>query len=281
MSFSIFTQYVAYQPGTTSRTGNPLSSGKGSPFISYASNTSSPSAISTSSDFLKLGVPANTGLSIPLKRTVFAVPATPARASTSLSRAPRQRAFPIAPFAHCPPATRGWKNPRLLPAHSQTAVTSAGAKPVRSSASDIVAGLSTSPRTVNAYCAGSTDVGTPARCQRTKNASLGVRRLSSKTANGVSSWTGRDVKTINGRFCGYAASERAPLVKGSSTVSAPEAAAIAGLLSASPPIVAPTPVRNVLRRMPLIIATPSRAVLGVVRARAFAAAGALHLGPDS
>jgi len=69
MSSSIFTQYVANQPGTTSRTGNPLSSGSGFSFISYASRMSSPVAMPTSSDFMKSGVCGSTGLSIPLKRT--------------------------------------------------------------------------------------------------------------------------------------------------------------------------------------------------------------------
>jgi hypothetical protein len=42
---------------------------------------------------------------------------TPARSSTSFSLTPVQRAFPIAPLPHSPPATRGWKKPRELPEH--------------------------------------------------------------------------------------------------------------------------------------------------------------------
>jgi hypothetical protein len=40
-----------------------------------------------------------------------------ARASTSFSGTPTQRALPIAPLPSCPPVTRGLKNARLLPEH--------------------------------------------------------------------------------------------------------------------------------------------------------------------
>src|SRR5262249_60330712 len=39
ISERFFTQYVAYQPGTTSRAGNPLSIGSGAPFIWDATMT--------------------------------------------------------------------------------------------------------------------------------------------------------------------------------------------------------------------------------------------------
>ena len=52
----------------------------------------------------------------------------PARSSTSLRRTPVQRALPIAPFAHSPPATRGWKKPREFPEHWLTAAISTRGK---------------------------------------------------------------------------------------------------------------------------------------------------------
>ena len=40
-----------------------------------------------------------------------------ARARTSLSGTPSQRALPIAPLYSCPPVTRGENSPRPLPEH--------------------------------------------------------------------------------------------------------------------------------------------------------------------
>jgi hypothetical protein len=47
-----FTQYVAKFPGTTSRTGNPLSIGSGSPFIEWATIHSSSTGSFRSRDFM-------------------------------------------------------------------------------------------------------------------------------------------------------------------------------------------------------------------------------------
>jgi hypothetical protein len=41
---SHFTLVIPYQPGTTSRSGNPCCGGSGAPFIAYARITSSPIA---------------------------------------------------------------------------------------------------------------------------------------------------------------------------------------------------------------------------------------------
>src|SRR5258708_4458449 len=76
-----------------------------------------------SSDFMKCGASATTGSSSPLNRTCTAPAFTPALSSTSLRRTPVHSAWPIAPFAHSPPDTRGWKNPCELPEHWCTAAS--------------------------------------------------------------------------------------------------------------------------------------------------------------
>ena len=73
---------------------------------------------------MKSGPSGTTGSSMPLKRTCTAPAFTPARSSTSLRRTPVQRALPMAPLAHSPPATRGWNKPRELPEHWFTAAYS-------------------------------------------------------------------------------------------------------------------------------------------------------------
>ena len=70
-------------------------------------------------------------MSSPLKVTSRAVVLSSARASTSLSGTPTQRALPIAPLANWPPVTRGLKKPRLLPEHWFTATISTGLNSVR------------------------------------------------------------------------------------------------------------------------------------------------------
>ena len=65
-------------------------------------------------------------MSRPLKVTWRAVFFSSARASTSFSGTPTQRALPIAPLASCPPVTRGVNSARLLPEHWLTATTSTG-----------------------------------------------------------------------------------------------------------------------------------------------------------
>src|SRR5204863_296012 len=82
------------------------------------------------------------GPSMPLKVTCLAPACTPAMSSTAFSGTPRQRALPIAPLPNCPPATRGSKNPRLLPEHWLTA-TSSTAFSLRRSFSDNFSGRST------------------------------------------------------------------------------------------------------------------------------------------
>ena len=67
-------------------------------------------------------------MSRPLKVTSRAEFFGSARASTSFSGTPTQRALPIAPLASWPPVTRGLKKPRLLPEHWLTATTSTGLK---------------------------------------------------------------------------------------------------------------------------------------------------------
>ena len=103
------------------------------PFIRNASITSPSSAWLTSSDLTK-SPPPNSAVSRPLNVTCRAVFLSSARASTSFSGTPTQRALPIAPLVSCPPVTRGEKRPRLLPEHWLTATYSIGLNWVRSSA---------------------------------------------------------------------------------------------------------------------------------------------------
>ncbi len=86
--------------------------------------TSPSRAWSIASDFMKSGASGTTGSSRPLKRTATAPGFTPARSSTSRSRTPTHLALPMAPFSHCPPATRGANSPRELPEHWLTAASS-------------------------------------------------------------------------------------------------------------------------------------------------------------
>ena len=80
----------------------------------------------------------------------------------------------MAPFAHCPPATRGWKKPRELPEHWLTAANSTRGS-AAGSVSDSDSGLSTWPRTVRRKLPTSIAVGMTAQCQRTKKRSFGVK----------------------------------------------------------------------------------------------------------
>src|SRR5262249_28750326 len=83
ISDRFFTQYVAYQPGTTSRAGKPLSIGSGAPFIWYATITfGSSSTRPSASDLTKSGTLGNAGLSSPSNVTSAAPCRTPAAAST-------------------------------------------------------------------------------------------------------------------------------------------------------------------------------------------------------
>src|SRR5215467_1606590 len=141
ISERFFTQYVAYQPGTTSRAGNPLSIGSGAPFIWYATMTfGSSSTRLIASDLTKSGTLGNAGLSSPSNVTSTAPCRTPAAVSTSLRRQPTHSALPIAPSPHCPPSTRGAKRPRLFPEHWLTAVTAARGNLVLRSSSESSSG---------------------------------------------------------------------------------------------------------------------------------------------
>src|ERR1700745_3054491 len=65
-----------------------------------------------------------TGPSRPPNTACLAPCWTSALSSTALSGTPFQRALPIAPLPSWPPATRGSKNPRLLPEHWLIATSS-------------------------------------------------------------------------------------------------------------------------------------------------------------
>ena len=138
---------------------------------------------------MKSGPSSTTGSSRPLNRTAAAPALTPARSSTSRRRTPVHLALPIAPFAHCPPATRGWNRPRELPEHWLTAAISKRGSASRS-AIDNDNGVLTWPRTARRKAATSISFGITAQCQRTKNRSFGVKMPLSNTANGVSSKAG-------------------------------------------------------------------------------------------
>ncbi len=125
----------------------------------------------------------------------------------------------MAPFPNCPPATRGLKNPRLLPEHWLTATMST-AGIFLMSPSDSFMGLSTLPWIPTENASGSTFSGTSARWYRTKKASFGVMTFALKTENGVSSCGGLLVRPIIGRFCGYLTSGRSPFSNGSAAVAA-------------------------------------------------------------
>ena len=60
-----FIQYVAVQPGTTTRSGYPFQCGSAAPFISYASIVFSSTAFHTGTLFTKSGVLSITGPSAP------------------------------------------------------------------------------------------------------------------------------------------------------------------------------------------------------------------------
>ena len=114
---------------------------------------------------MKSGAPSTTGWSSPLKRTATAPALTPARSNTSRRRTPVHLAFPIAPFAHWPPVTRGWKNPRELPEHWLIAAISKRGS-ASTSAIDNDSGALTWPRTASRNAATSTSSGITAQCQQ-------------------------------------------------------------------------------------------------------------------
>ncbi len=202
--------------------------------------TSPSLAWSMASDFMKSGAPSTTGWSRPLKRTATAPGFTPARSSTSRSRTPVHRALPIAPFSHCPPATRGWNSPRELPEHWLTAASSTRGSAKMSAIVSNCAWL-TWPRTATRNVARSTCSGITAQCQRTKNRSLGVNtpplETGSNTSNGVSSSGGRVRCRIIEPFCGKAAvSARSsgPPFRPSFTVPCARAGAVAAMAPSAP-----------------------------------------------
>ena len=95
--------------------------------------------------------------------TCFAVFFNSARASTSFSGTPTQRALPIAPLVSCPPVTRGEKRPRLLPEHWLTATYSIGLNWERSSGMVSSNGLPTALPPILMTCLSpSMEVGMPA-----------------------------------------------------------------------------------------------------------------------
>jgi hypothetical protein len=107
--------------------------------------------------------PPNSAWSSPLNVTWRALPFGSARASTSFSGTPSQRALPIAPLASCPPVTRGVNSPRLLPEHWLTATTSTGLNCVRRSAIVSSNGFPTAlPPILTTCLSASIEVGMPA-----------------------------------------------------------------------------------------------------------------------
>ena len=128
----------------------------------------------------------------------------PALSSTSFSRTPIHLALPMAPLAHCAPATRGSVKPRELPEHWLTAASSTRGRPSTMSRRVRSSSFSTWPFTLSRKLATSISVGITAQCQRTKNWSLGVNTPLSNTSNGVSSRGGRVLCRIIGPFCGNA-----------------------------------------------------------------------------
>ena len=124
----------------------------------------SSSAFQTGMLFTKSGVVSRTGASLPFSTTSSASFFTPAFASTSLSRTPFQRAFPIAPYAHSIPATCGSDRPRRLPEQRQTAASSTCSRPpfVRSS-NRSVTGFSTASPPISSFQASRLTSGTSVR----------------------------------------------------------------------------------------------------------------------
>ena len=97
---------------------------------------------------------------------------TPARASTSRTRTPPQRALPTAPYIHCTPGSDGSCSARPLPAHCSTHVASARGSFFRS-ASERLQRRATSPSTVSRHVFTSGMRGI--QWLRTKKRSFGVR----------------------------------------------------------------------------------------------------------
>ena len=129
-----FIQWFPAQPGTTSRTGPPWSTGSGSPFIAVASRVSGWRAFSSGMLRKKSG-------RLRRRRAVGAeevdvrgsAARARARSRTSASRTPVHSALPTAPRSQPTPGTLGRKFARPLPEHWSTAVTVTRANPARSS----------------------------------------------------------------------------------------------------------------------------------------------------
>ena len=184
---------------------------------------------------MKSGAPCTTGSSRPLNRMATAPGFTPARSSTSRRRTPVHFALPIAPFCHCPPATRGANRPRELPEHWLTAAISTRGR-ARMSAMVSDWAWFTCPRTEQRNLARSTCSGITAQCQRTKKRSFGVKTPWSNTSNGVSSNGGRVRCSTIAPFCGKAVvSERSsgPPLRPSFTVPCARAVAVAAKATAA------------------------------------------------
>ena len=168
---------IPTQPGTTSRAGAPWSGGSGSPFISYATSTSS-NALPTGSGRRTWPWPV-TSASRPSGMTSTARQLMPARSSSSPSGTPRQRATPIAPSFHCVPdaGVPCWmpKKLRPLPAHSMAAVIVRDGSRWRSRSENVLpSGLRSSlPNTFRRQVAGSM-IGV-AVWLRTMKRSFGIR----------------------------------------------------------------------------------------------------------
>src|SRR5260370_162728 len=93
------------------------------------------------------GVTDKTPESAPSKTISIASFLRPTLSRRSLSRAPFQRAQPMAPLLHCTPGTWGWNRPRRLPEQRFTATSSAAGNRLRSSSVNSAWPLAPSPPT--------------------------------------------------------------------------------------------------------------------------------------
>src|SRR6516165_3057072 len=96
---------------------------------------------------MKSGVLSVTPESAPSKTISIASFLRPTLSRRSLSRAPFQRAQPMAPLLHCTPGTCGWNRPRRLPEQRLTATSSAAGNRLRSSSVNSAWPLAPSPPT--------------------------------------------------------------------------------------------------------------------------------------